>query len=469
MLTVPAHPELDESLDYVRGLAKPSAAELLDRAGATGSPLVQPRCGVGDHQGMLELLVGLEQHATPDLLTVTIDSHTRLLQFDSVRRTLASNPANLNGYPLVTHGWQRGRELNEAVAAPIQVRHGSPDARLLFRSSLAAGYTSFEGGGIGYNVPYAKNVPIVESLRSWQEVDRLAGEATAAGVTIDRELFGTLTAVLMPPSICLAVTLLESILAVAEGVRCLSIAYPQGGHPWQDLAALRAIPRLAARYLDTGPAGVRVHPVLHQFMGMFPADQARAGQLITYGGLIAGLGGVHKVVTKTLAEAKGIPTLAENVEGIRLTRLGIAQPERLPVDEEAVAGELEAIEREVQEILDPLLEGPDLIAAIGDAFADGRLDVPFAASRHVRSAVTPGRDAEGAIRFADTGNLPFGATSRSRNDQLLQAGAGAGPPDLIARMLNDIGYFSDATAPHALRWLSAAAPTTARRSPDHDS
>lgn len=464
MLTVQTVPDLDDSLNYVRALAKPLTADLLERAAHTGLPLVQPRCGVGDHQAMRELLVGLEQVAAPDLLTVTIDSHTRLLQFDSVRRTLRTNPANLNGYPLVTHGWQKGRDLNEAVAAPIQVRHGSPDARLLFRSSLAAGYTSFEGGGIGYNVPYAKDVPIVDSLRSWQEVDRLAGEATAAGITIDRELFGTLTAVLMPPSICLAVTVLESILAVAEGVRCLSIAYPQGGHPWQDLAALRAIPRLAARYLDTGPAGVRVHPVLHQFMGLFPADRTRAAQLITYGGMIAGLGNVHKVVTKTPVEAKGIPTMAENVEGIRMTRLGIGQKDLLPIDEEAVAVELEAIEREVHELVDPLLDGLDLVGSIGAAFDEGRLDVPFAASRYVRSAVMPCRDAEGAIRFADIGDLPFSATTRSRNDRMIRADAGQ---DTIQRMLSDISYFSEAAAPDALRWLPPTGTTGARRSTVH--
>ena len=150
-------------------------------------------------------------------------------------------------------------------------------------------------------------------MRAWQEVDRVAGEATAAGLIVDRELFGTLTAVLMPPAICLAVTLIEAVLAAAEGVRCISIAYPQGGHPWQDLAALRAIPRLAARYL-TPYSGVRVHTVLHQFMGVFPTDWSRAIDLITYGALLASLGNVDKVVTKSPAEARGIPTLAENAE-----------------------------------------------------------------------------------------------------------------------------------------------------------
>jgi methylaspartate mutase epsilon subunit len=221
---------------------------------------------------MIDLLVGLERQVGPDVLTVTIDSHTRLLQFDAARRALDRYPERLNGYPPVSHGWRRGRELNEAVRTPLQVRHGSPDARLLFDVAVPAGITSFEGGGIGCNLPYAKDVPIRDSLEAWRQVDWLAGELTTRG--IDRELFGTLTAALMPPSVCLALMVLEAIQAATEGVRCISMAYPQGGHLWQDVAALRAIPRLAARYLPD--ASVVVHPVLHAFMGVFPGHRDRA-------------------------------------------------------------------------------------------------------------------------------------------------------------------------------------------------
>ncbi|MDQ1659905.1 MAG: methylaspartate mutase epsilon subunit [Cryptosporangiaceae bacterium] len=437
-----------------RAAGKPSVAELLAVAAVTGEPLVQPRCGVGGHAEMLALLTGLQDQADPGILTVTIDSHTRLLQFASVDRALAADPASLNGYPLVTHGPDRGRELDEAVRAPIQVRHGSPDPRPLFAASAAAGFTSFEGGGISYNVPYAKDVPITDSLRHWQEVDRQAGELTAAGVTVDRELFGTLTAVLMPPSVCLAVTLIEAALAVAEGVRCVSIAYPQGGHPWQDLAALRAIETLAARYL--GPHAGTVHPVLHQFMGVFPADRQRARELISYGGVIAALGRVRKVVTKSPAEASGIPTLAENADGIRLTRHGIALAPQFGIDEAAVAAEQEAIEREVRDLVDPILERPDVIRAVGEAFEAGTLDVPFGASRFVRSAVMPCRDASGAIRFADPGGLPFSAASRRRNDELVAA-RGSGPRT-AGTLLRDVNYFADGLADPAL-FLPSAEPT----------
>ncbi|MFE9426695.1 methylaspartate mutase [Kitasatospora sp. NPDC006697] len=443
-------PDLDESIRYAASLGKPTVAELLARAEESGQPLVQPRCGVGDHAAMRELLLALEAGAQPEVLTVTIDSHTRLLQFDSVRRALAADPGRLNGYPLITQGWERGRELNESVRAPLQVRHGSPDGRQLFDTAVASGYTSYEGGGIGYNVPYSKDVPITESLRTWQQVDRMAGEVTAAGLTIDRELFGTLTAVLMPPSITIATTLLEAVLAAEQGVRCISVSYPQGGHLWQDLAALRAIPRLAARYLDTsdGPSGVRVHTVLHQFMGVFPREPDRAAELIVYGGLTAALGGVAKVVSKSPAEARGIPTAAENSEGMRLVRSGFAHAAGFPVDEERVEAEAELIEREVRELVEPLSGGSDLVAAIGAAFEDGRLDVPFAASRFARAEVMPCRDGEGAIRFAGFGGLPFSAATRAANDAFLDTRTGAGRT--LDGIVGDINYMAEPREPRLL-------------------
>lgn len=455
-------PSLAESVAYVSSLGKPTVAGLLACAARDGQTLVQPRSGVGDHDAMKSLLLGLERHAQPDLATITIDSYTRLLQFGSLRQALEADAGTLNGYPLITHGWRRGRELNESVRAPLQVRHGSPDARLLFRIALASGITSFEGGGIAYNVPYAKDVPITQSLRAWQEVDRLVGDAAGAGLIIDRELFGTLTAVLMPPSICLAVTLLEAVLAAAEGVRCISIAYPQGGHPWQDLAALRAIPRLAARYLSAYP-GVRVHTVLHQFMGIFPANRSRAIDLITYGALLAGLGGVDKVVTKSPAEARGIPTLADNAEGLVATRAALEQPlDRLVIDEDAVAGELVAIEREVGELVEPILEQRDLVAAVADAFADGRIDVPFSASRFARSMVTPCRDQEGAIRFADIGGLPFGEATRRRNDNLVRARLRERGGSLDG-LIRDLNFFSDDRPIPPRTWFGCRGERSAAR------
>lgn len=417
--------------------------DVLRAAEHAGQPVVQPRCGVGGHREMLALLRALEP-AGPAILSVTIDSYTRLGRFAEAARVLAEAPERLNGYPLVAHGWQRGRELIAAVPAPLEVRHGSPDGRDLFATALASGFTSFEGGGIGYNLPYCKDVPLADSLRAWRQIDAVCGALADDGVIVDRELFGTLTAVLVPPSTSIAVTVLEAVAAAREGVRCLSIAYPQGGEIHQDVAALRAIRTLTGRYLGSH---VEVFPVLHQFMGAFPGDPAWASGLILYGGLAARLGGAAKVISKTDQEARGIPDAAANRRGIRTTTVGASSMFGfVELDAGRVDEELSWIEREVAELVEPVLGAGDLAAAIEGGFRSGRLDIPFSASRHARSSIIPRRDASGAIRYADSGAFPFSAGVRRRNATLLAAD-GVSPPagddtGEMAAMVRDISYFS---------------------------
>ncbi|MFD3540133.1 methylaspartate mutase [Streptomyces sp. NPDC058662] len=430
-----------ESAAYIASLGKPTAAEVLADCRARGRVAIQPRCGVGGHAEMMDLLAALEARARPDVLTLTIDSHTRLKRFEEALRTLNLRPGDLNGYPLVAHGWRRGRELNELVAAPLEVRHGSPDARTLFDVSVASGITSFEGGGISYNLPYSKAVPLAESLSAWQDVDRRCGELAELGVVIDRELFGTLTAVLVPPSISLAISVLEAVLAARAGVRCVSVAYPQGGNLPQDVAALRSIAVLAERYL---PAGTQVHAVLHEFMGVFPRERGNAEDLIFYGALVARLGGASKLITKTYQEAYGIPDTEANVAGLRLAdRANSSLLDFITVDEVQVAEEMRWILAEVADLVDPLLESDDLIAAITGAFEEGRLDIPFSASRYARSEIIPRRDATGAIRYLSAGALPFSAAQSGRNDELLHSGDGpaSGLDTLMDQLTGDINYF----------------------------
>ncbi|MFC4029966.1 methylaspartate mutase [Streptomyces polygonati] len=430
-------PDAGEVTAYLRGSAKPRVAEVLAQAEREDRTLIQPRCGVGGHQEMLALLRALEDGARPGVLTVTIDSYTRLARFAAARRLLEADPSRLNGYPLVAHGWRRGRELDRAVAVPLEIRHGSPDTQDLFAVAVASGITSFEGGGIAYNLPYSKDVPLTRSLRGWQNVDAACGELARDGVIVDRELFGTLTAVLVPPSISLAVTLLEAVSAARQGVRCISVAYPQGGEAHQDIAALRSIRELAHRYL---PASVRVYPVLHQFMGVFPRHPAAAGALIRYGGLVARLGRATKVINKTDQEAVGIPDAAANIRGVRTVARGLADAAGpVPLDESRVGEEMYWMQREVDELVGPVLEGDCLPDDIAAAFRAGTLDIPFSASGHARSAVLPKRDAHGAIRYLDAGGLPFSAPTLRFHARRL-----AGQPrerDLIESLSADINYF----------------------------
>jgi methylaspartate mutase epsilon subunit len=267
-------------------------------------------------------------------------------------------------------------------------------------------------------------------------VDRACGELARRGVIVERELFGTLSAVLMPPSISLAVSLLEAILASRAGVKCVSIAYPQGGNAAQDIAALRSIRCLAKRYL---PERLCVFPVLHEYMGPFPKERAKANALILYGALTGKLGRASKVVTKTYDEAFGIPTLKANVDGILLSKM--ADDDLLTfirLDESRIAEEMDIIATEVDEILRPALDGHDLAETIVSCFERGYLDIPFSTSMSAQSRVIPMRDRDGAIRMLDSGGLCLFDKSIDRNRRMLAA---APQTDVIEKVLKDIQYF----------------------------
>ena len=415
---------LQDAAQALRESNRPSVHELL---AGTDRLLIQPRCGVGDHQAMVALLKHLEEHGEPDILTVTIDSYTRLNRYDQA----AQNLAGLNGYPLVTHGPARGRELVQSVSCPLQVRHGSPDGRLLAEVTYASGISAFEGGGISYNLPYAKGISLRTSLAHWQYVDRLTG-LLSEGSVLDRETFGPLTSVLTPPSISIAVSVLEMLLAVEQGVRCVTIGYPETGALVQDVAAVRAIPGLCRRYLQALELPQpEIFISFHQWMGVFPDDQARALALMAAGVVTAIMGGAHKLINKTFQESLGIPSAEANATSIRFCRDVAHYGEawaRVSLPRESLEEENYWLGREVDELLQPVLQAgtPDLAAAVASAFEAGRLDIPFPASRHARGAVIPARDRDGAIRYLEAGHLPFSDATLAFHRRTLAGRHGAG-------------------------------------------
>lgn len=430
-------PPIGALIANLAATTKPTVAQLMARARAEGRVLLQPRAGVGAYDAMLALLAEIESVGGADILPVTVDSHTRLGRFDVAAKCLAQMPGRLNGFPVVAHGYQTLRRLDAACRAPLQIRHGSPDGRRLMAESVAGGITSFEGGPIGYNLPYCADVPLEDSFATWAEVDELAGLLTAQGHVIEREFFGSLTAVAVPPSVALACTFIEALCAAGQGVRAMSIAIPQGGNFVQDIAALEAIPLLAAEVL---PQDCATYAVLHQFMGVFPSDRAAADALIFSGALTAKLGGAQKVVCKTYREAHGIPDAAANVASLRLSRAGVGGKFDLPLDRAAIDEERSAILRETRELLDPVLSGADTARAAIVAFHAGRLDIPFPANDAARGEIFPLRDRSGALRFGSTGRLPFSDASLRHNTEKLRDL----PRQLQSTLVRDaIHYFSD--------------------------
>lgn len=276
---------LEEALDYHRQLPKEKVmAHVMKEALEQGKTLIQPRAGVALVEEHIELLQYLRSEGKADLLPTTIDSYTRQNNYQEAEKGIEESRkagrSLLNGFPAVNHGVVQCRRVAEALDCPLQVRHGTPDARLLAEITLAGGFTDYEGGGISYNVPYAKKVSIEKTIHDWQYVDRLVGLYEEKGVPINREPFGPLTGTLVPPSISHSVAIIEALLAVTQGVRNLTLGYGQCGNLIQDVAAVETLRELAEEYLSD--YDVMITTVFHQWMGGFPQDEAQAFGVISW-------------------------------------------------------------------------------------------------------------------------------------------------------------------------------------------
>ena len=407
--------DFDEAVAFHKAMPehKIFSRKLID-AKNRGITLVQPRAGVALMRDHIELLAYLENKGAADLLPTTIDSYTRQNRYQEaevgIRESMKERRSMLNGFPAVNHGVAGCRQIINALDTPVQVRHGTPDARLLTEICYAGGFTSYEGGGISYNLPYAKNVPMEKTIRDWQYVDRLTGLYEEAGVSINREPYGPLTGTLVPPCISHSVAIIEALLAAEQGVRNITVGYGQCGNLIQDVAAIRTLEELTNEYMHRyGYDGVIITTVFHQWMGGCPEDEAKAFGVISWGSATAALSKATKVIVKTPHEAVGVPTMEANAQGLRCTKQVI----NMLSDQVCAAGDLEqekeVIRRETRAIVDKCFELGDGDIAVGAvrAVKAGVIDIPFAPSRFNAGKMLPARDNEGAIRILAVGNLPF--------------------------------------------------------------
>ena len=420
--------DLKEASDYLKKVPDhKNVCCVLNKAKKEGRTLAQPRAGVALVDDHIELLRYLQDKGGADLLPCTIDSYSRLNRYNEcevgIEESKKQGRSMLNGFPAVNHGIKGCRKVFEAVNLPLQARHGTPDPRLLAEIIHASGWTSNEGGGISYNIPYAKSVSVESSLKFWQYTDRLVGLYEEMGIHINREPFGPLTGTLVPPSMSNAVGIIEGLLAAEQGVKNITLGYGQCGNIVQDVAAMKSLISMAEEYFKKYGYDIELTSVFHQWMGGFPADEARAFGVISFGSVTAALAGATKVIVKTPHEALGIPTKEANAAGIRATKeaLNLLSGQRLPQSKELL-DEIEIIKAETKCILDKVFElgNGDLAVGTVKAFETGVIDVPFAPSKYNAGKIMPARDNNGAVRYLEFGNIPMSKELKDFNRKLLE-------------------------------------------------
>ncbi|MGW5869067.1 FAD/NAD(P)-binding protein [Streptomyces sp. NPDC055239] len=381
------------------------------RAAAANELVVQPRMGMAEPDTMAAGLraVGAVPHRTVG--TITLDAYTRVGEHDHARAALASG-SKLNGFPIVVHGPDIAAEVASAAAGrPVQVRHGSAVPLAIFRTMAEAGLTASEGGPVSYCLPYGRT-PLAESVANWRE-----SSAEFAALTRSRKLRahletfgGCLMGQLCPPSMLIAVSLLEGLFFAQQGVQSVSFSYAQQTDARQDVEALAALRLLADEWL---PAGIDHHIVLYAYMGVFPGSPQGAQLLMDRSAELAVRGGAQRLIVKTPVEAIRLPTVAENVAALRSAARVAAQARgesQVPWAREVDPGEVLS---EARALIEATLDHHDDVGtALIRAFRSGVLDVPFCLHEDNRGLTQAGVDGEGRLCWTKTGRLPLPPSSR---------------------------------------------------------
>jgi nikkomycin biosynthsis protein sanV len=240
-----------------------------------GQLVVQPRMGFSRPDEMRAGMIATATCGPRTVATITIDSYSRVNDrgraAEAVRQDLP-----LNGYPIIVHPAEVTRELVGAVGAlgvPVQVRHGSALALPIVESLVMAGITATEGGPVSYTLPYSR-VRLNAAVEDWRRSCSCLAESSPDA---HLESFGgCMLGQLCPPSMLVAISVLESLFFVQQGLRSVSLSYAQQTNRDQDLEALHALRRFASELLpDTD-----WHIVLYAYMGVYPKSYQGGFDLI---------------------------------------------------------------------------------------------------------------------------------------------------------------------------------------------
>ncbi len=377
----------------------------IEHARLSGNLVVQPRMGFGALEQMRDGLARVAALPCTTIGTLTLDSYTRVGDYSSAARYLR-NGSPLNGFPLISHPAEAVRDMLDGLYGatfPIQVRHGTARPQKIFARLAEVGLDASEGGPVSYCMPYSR-LPLEEAVEAWAESCRILADATAHPHI--ESFGGCLLGQLCPPSLLIAMTLLEALFFRQHGVSGVSLSYAQGTSMAQDLGALRALRTLAGYYL----AGNHWHVVVYSYMGVFPTTDHGARRLICNSARLAKQAGCERLIVKTVAESRQIPSVQDNLDALLMAAEAAAdKPMPAPLESEAYYQE---ILEEARGLVDAVLDlHADLGRALTQAFARGLLDIPYCLHPNNLGRATTRLDTQGALRWGNIGGLPLPRTA----------------------------------------------------------
>jgi len=363
----------------------------------------------------IELMQYVEKEGDAKVLAMSPDSFTRYNRFEEVEKYIEESrrtgESKLNGVPVVNIGVSGVRRVVESVKYPVALRGGMPDGRLL-AEVLCAGGCSQNGPDLLMDFwQHSAKTPYEYVVETHQYVARLMGYYEEHGIPMIAGVQGFYGAGI-PTSLQTASVIVSALLLVEQGLKNVGIHCVAHGNLVQDVASATARESVLYYYLDRlGYKGVELFKSLSFSLMQYPADLAGSLAVMFMNTLMAKLIGAQTSDVRTMAEAKAIPTKENIADTYKIANImqNFIQTQKIEVDEEELKLQVAMEEKEVKAIVDKVLEfgDGDILIGAAKAIEAGVLDNPFAANRAAAGKVLGVKDSEGAVRYFNTGNLPF--------------------------------------------------------------
>ena len=412
--------DLDEAIAYHKSMpdSKNSVKKMLE-AREKGITLIHSNMGYTTLQQNIDLLLYLQNEGHSDFLRSILDSFSRTQRYAEAEKAVneceKTGKNLLNGFPVVHYGVAGCRKLVEAVDTPMQEGGPAIDSRLTNEICYAAGYThAASGGGFNCFINYSKTTPFDVAMKMLMYGDRLSGYYQDHGVPMLCNVGSPLNATgVTPTSLGTAYTVISALLGPTQGVKYIQLNIVSQGNLIQDIAANNTRLKLCREYLDRfGFKDVELLVQNGHIDGPYPKDHAQSIVLVVYPAILSALTRSQACWIKTYDEADAIPTKENNAFSLRAVRMMIDIIKDQNIDllnSRQVKAEIDQEEREARAIVERVLDfgaGDPLIGA-KKAFEEGVLDFVLPNNNGLKGAVMGVKDANGAVRYLDFGNLPF--------------------------------------------------------------
>lgn len=346
--------------------------------------------------------------------TIYSDSYTRKNDYKSaaagIERSKKEGMSMLNGWPVVNFGVEEARRIRRETRLPLHFNSTDEDGRLASEIVLAAGWNGCSVRSLQEVIAHCKDIPLEEEIRINQYEARLAGIYTERGVPIcpyNASHLSGYDSAGYRSFVCVS----EALLAAEQGVKYQFITHGLNMNMIQDVAMIKVTERLCYEYCSRfGYNDVEFFTAAFPFLGAWPPRDDEANAMIAWNAAITMMGGFTGVILKCQDEAFATPTKEGMAKSVRLARHmnTLMGTQRLP--ESAKQAQEEAmIELEVRTLMEKCLEAGNGDMAVGmcKGVEVGWIDTMLTPWKHNHGKVMVMRDAENAVRYLDTGDIPL--------------------------------------------------------------